>query len=484
MKNIRKLFALLFILLLTAGFAYAGPPYFSTVTTNVFDGNSPELTVTGGLTTAITGTASCTNGSANVTGLGTTFTDYIKGEAIKINSDVSAGYEIFTILTVTDNTHIILDSNYQGSTASGLAMFSDGTCLLTVKGGDSKTRFCIQRDDVLQLTFYGDIESSLIVTNANDGTDISTGFKTINNADEFGIFSSFAASYDGGGFLGHLAGRLGMGAVDLDGLDIISGDANGDIKFYSGGLIPANNNMTLSKTGDLSLPNGNIITHNQCAEMYLFENTTATTIEDDAQWHPAYGMTEGVVSGFTYHAGSKTAISAFDDYSGTVAGTIKATTSAAHNYTTGFPVAILGSNVATGGANEYYGLYLITVIDADEFYFTNANWNATTTAQAVLPSRFLALPDSDGNYLFNGTASVAAAANSQTIDFRLFSNVTGSQKSEARYEAKTSGEYQVLAGSSILSVTEGDFIWFGVKNITSDANLTIRYSNVNITRLN
>jgi len=65
-------------------------------------------------------------------------------------------------------------------------------------------------------------------------------------------------------------------------------------------------------------------------------------------------------------------ISAFADYSGTVAGTVKAT-SALH----GFSVGTTANVVITGTAN-YNGTYTVTYIDANSFYFT-ATFVATET---------------------------------------------------------------------------------------------------------
>lgn len=57
-------------------------------------------------------------------------------------------------------------------------------------------------------------------------------------------------------------------------------------------------------------------------------------------------------------------ISAFADYSGTVAGTVKATTSAAHGLAT-------NDYVTHTGTTNYNGTFQVTVIDADEYYFTD-----------------------------------------------------------------------------------------------------------------
>lgn len=56
-------------------------------------------------------------------------------------------------------------------------------------------------------------------------------------------------------------------------------------------------------------------------------------------------------------------ITAFADYSGTVSGTVKVTTSAAHGLKTGMYVTI-------SGTTSYNGSYYVTYIDADDFYIT------------------------------------------------------------------------------------------------------------------
>jgi hypothetical protein len=66
-------------------------------------------------------------------------------------------------------------------------------------------------------------------------------------------------------------------------------------------------------------------------------------------------------------------ISAFADYSGTVAGTVKAT-SAGH----GFPVGTT-DDVSISGSAFYNGVYTITYIDANNFYFTHV-WSGNDTA--------------------------------------------------------------------------------------------------------
>jgi hypothetical protein len=80
---------------------------------------------------------------------------------------------------------------------------------------------------------------------------------------------------------------------------------------------------------------------------------------------------------------NNTAITAFADYSGTVTGTVKAT-STAHDLLTGD-----AANIKDGSIGAYDSCQIITRIDADNFYFT-ATFSATETATAQWTSEKLA----------------------------------------------------------------------------------------------
>jgi len=85
----------------------------------------------------------------------------------------------------------------------------------------------------------------------------------------------------------------------------------------------------------------------------------------------AYNTSIGVQSLYNLSATGK-AISAFSDYGGTVAGTVKAT-STGHGLSAGTT-----SNIAIANTEYYDGVYTVTYIDANNFYFT-ATWVATST---------------------------------------------------------------------------------------------------------
>jgi hypothetical protein len=218
------------------------------------------------------------------------------------------------------------------------------------------------------------------------------------------------------------------------------------------------------------------------AEFYTHANTVEFVMTVKNQWHPAFGLTQGDCDNFTFQSGGSIDILSFSDYSGTVPNTIKATMSGSYGLTTGHPIGIVGPNVNSGGANDYHGIYELNKVSDTEFYFVNSNWNDTVAAYAYSPDRVIAGEKAAGKYVFAANASVAASANSKTIDFRLFQNYEGSIKSESRYQAKTAGEFENLPGGSFLTVAVSDMLWFAIEGITDDTNVTIRYGNIRFNR--
>ena len=117
-----------------------------------FECNGAATTI-GAISTAITGTFTATQGSDVINaGSSTAFlTELHVGSAIKIPSDVAAGFEIFTVDGITSDTILSLDSNYLGSTrATSGGAFTDGGELFAVKTGDSKTLFGVNETGAIQ----------------------------------------------------------------------------------------------------------------------------------------------------------------------------------------------------------------------------------------------------------------------------------------------------------------------------------------------
>lgn len=149
------------------------------------------------------------------------------------------------------------------------------------------------------------------------------------------------------------------------------------------------------------------------------------------------------------------AITAFADYSGTVPGTVRAT-SASHGRTNG------DSLVIATVSGQYVGTYSITVIDTDNFYFTAA-FVATTTGWWQIAGLSI------NNSAFGNRAAQAATTASGLSAFgassliALTTGVDDSAFGRSSLAAVTTGSRNTAGGAlSGLSVTTGnDITLFG-----------------------
>lgn len=147
--------------------------------------------IKGNLTSALTGTVSVTQNSNIVTGTGTLFTSELKvGDAIKIKN------EIFTVSGIASDTSLTLDSNYLGTSASGLTAYTDPT-LFSIDNGNSVNKLVITKSGYVGINttpialfhvkaiigerFYFQSESTgllspLVLWNSGSGTSVGAGF--------------------------------------------------------------------------------------------------------------------------------------------------------------------------------------------------------------------------------------------------------------------------------------------------------------------
>src|SRR4051812_21165741 len=93
----------------------------------------------GNLSSQLTGTVAVTQNSLTVTGTGTAFTTELAvGDSIKI------GTSAFTVSAISSATSLTLDSNYTGTTASGLSAFRDPG-LFAIDNGAGVAKFAVDR---------------------------------------------------------------------------------------------------------------------------------------------------------------------------------------------------------------------------------------------------------------------------------------------------------------------------------------------------
>ena len=130
------------------------------ITGNIKDRNLNPTIITGDLSVPLSGVVAAEFGSDAIEGTGTAFTTELAvGDAIKIKSDVALGYEIFQVDVITDDDTLEVDSNYAGTTATGLWAYTDPD-LLVVQNGDSFDIIKIDKNGDIVMSSFSDISSN------------------------------------------------------------------------------------------------------------------------------------------------------------------------------------------------------------------------------------------------------------------------------------------------------------------------------------
>ena len=114
----------------------------------------------------------------------------------------------------------------------------------------------------------------------------------------------------------------------------------------------------INVSGATWTPNSQII-----GSLYMERNAVATVISNTGETWSITAIADGETTG---------SITAFADYSGTVAWTVKVTTSGSHGLTT-------WDEIEHTLTTNYNGTFIITVIDATNYYFTHSwDWDDAT----------------------------------------------------------------------------------------------------------
>lgn len=217
----------------------------------------------------------------------------------------------------------------------------------------------------------------------------------------------------------------------------------------------------------------NLTVKRACAEAYVCGNTTEFEYNTADAWHSYLGSTAGHLEGWTHSVGSLGAISAFADYSGTVAGTVKATTGAAHGLTTGAIVTITGTT-------NYNGLFVITVVDNDEFYFTDT-WVANDGASNWTEGGYIKCGvGSAGKYVLNWSSSNTAIVNNTILEAIISINEVIQERTRSRRKFGIGADSGNMTGTAMLDITDGDKIIMNVMNIGGTGNSIPRHANINL----
>ena len=214
------------------------------------------------------------------------------------------------------------------------------------------------------------------------------------------------------------------------------------------------------------------IVGNYYGEAYIYNSSTATVIETaDTPIALKADILGGTLDGFTFAAGSTAGITAYADYSGTVAGTILATST--HGLTTGDTITIRGTT-------NYNGIFAITVVDSTHFYFTDT-WVADDGASDFdQPARIIAGTGATGTYAATWQMSTAPAS-ACTLIWKMNRNTVPCYKSTAERKYAIN-DLDTCSSSCIFTIADGDIIWLSVQS-SDTGNITNKHGEFYLLRL-
>ena len=212
-------------------------------------------------------------------------------------------------------------------------------------------------------------------------------------------------------------------------------------------------------------------------ELYFNNNGTAQVIETAGTPIAVRNTTAGTLSGWTrVESSSGTgAITAYADYSGTVAGTVLVT-DVAHTLTTGDIISIRGTT-------NYNGIFSITAVDNDNFYITDT-WVADDGASDWdAPDYLLAAATTPTNsYMVSYDLSLQdGGAGGSTISCSIYDGVTQQGVTIARQKTAGTDSFNV-SGQGIVTIAASDKIFLAVQSSGTN-DVTITYGSITIQRL-
>jgi hypothetical protein len=207
------------------------------------------------------------------------------------------------------------------------------------------------------------------------------------------------------------------------------------------------------------------------AEMYFDNNAVATVMETANSPIGVLNYTAGTLRGWTFGAGSTNGITAYADYSGTVAGTVLVT-SAGHGLSTGDFVVIRGTT-------NYNGVFQATVVDASNFYIT-VTWVADDGASDFDQPSYLEYTSGPSlNFQLSfGVSTTKGAGTPATVIWTWYVNTTAQDKSRIQRKIPAT-DVGAISGNCIITAQGGDRVFLTMTSDNTD-NLTNSYGAVTL----
>ena len=209
-------------------------------------------------------------------------------------------------------------------------------------------------------------------------------------------------------------------------------------------------------------------------EMYDYENAVAVAIDETNVYHAISTIdTAGLCKGWTFKAGSTGPIASFATYA---AGAATLITDVGHGLLDGEIITIANST-------NYNGAHVVTRIDADTFTIPVAYVLEAGGPNWIRGSSLLANAGSAGVYRITWGATVTGAGANENMKVEPVLNTTDLDNMATSRKLGGAGDRGAMGGSGLVTIADGDYLWFQTRNESSVADLTFRHFNASITKL-
>jgi hypothetical protein len=226
-------------------------------------------------------------------------------------------------------------------------------------------------------------------------------------------------------------------------------------------------NGSTTTTGDSTVDG----VRNQKYYCEAFSNTTRTVvIITKDEWHPAFGLTQGLCADFIEDEGGLATIDSIAQNGSD----ITITTAAEHGFDVGDPVSFVGS---TG----YDGQYMITAVADVTHFDVTAAFDSDGSGFAIVGDN-VEVPV-DGTYIFTGFFSGAVVTSGATFEFDAIIDDVLVNKGRPSRKFANAGDVGNMSGTFFIDLTAGQKLSFVARNISNTNNFTSEGTNINIHRI-
>lgn len=224
--------------------------------------------------------------------------------------------------------------------------------------------------------------------------------------------------------------------------------------------------------GDLTVTG---IINKSYAEIYFDNNSVAQVMETANSPMGVLNFTVGDESNWGLAVGYTRAITAYADYSGTVAGTVKVTTSSNHAF-------FGGEMITQRGSTNYNGLFQTQAIDQLNYYITHS-WDGDDGASNLdRPSELGIGLRSTRKHLLRWSFSVRkAAGTSATVKCTAYVNGIAQSKSIIEEELPDT-DVKIISGGAIITISTGSRVFLTVESTNTD-NITFSRGSLTIVEI-